>query len=271
MERAALVVDRQRVAGLIDDMAEVVVLEPRHAVPAEDPQEPLGPGAVGKSHGTHRIPDADESDADGIAGLVDAILYPERLRALPRVLPVRVGIGPVVEAVDVVRCLHGAAQIRLRAPAPRHDAAGGDEAGQAAHRVGATAEAEEVDGVTRVVDAGEIRIEVPQVAREPIPERAAERAQELQAAGADSVVVEDDLARLVRRGHDVDRFVELVDVGAAVLDGGVAGAVRAEHDVARHVRLPTAPRPARVRSRGTKGVIVPAAMSRRMLTSRTPR
>ncbi len=141
--------------------------------------------------------------------------------------------------VRLVRLVHGATQrvLVLQRP-PVHDATSADQPRQGPHGEGAPAESEEEDPVAGVVHAHQRGVEILHVARQPPPKRAPHDLEQLEALGANPIVVERHLRgapSLVPVPVGIHGLVELEDVGATTLDGTIPGPVGAQDDVARRV------------------------------------
>ena len=145
--------------------------------------------------------------------------------------------GPIPVAVRPVGPANEAPQIAVRSTllmTAIHDSASRDQPAQRAHREGTSAKAEQEDPVARLVDPGEIGIELAYVATEPEAKGATQRRQHFEAAGAHAIVVEPDLADLVGIrpvALEINGLVELEDIGASTFDRDVSRTIRANHDI----------------------------------------
>jgi hypothetical protein len=109
-----------------------------------------------------------------------------------------------------------------------------NQPGERAHGERAAAEAEQVDGISRLVHTAELAIELLDITAEAVAGRASENPQPFEGFGADAIVIERELPgqRLIRTvSVHIDGFEQLEDVGAAVLYCRVPGAVGADDDV----------------------------------------
>src|SRR5262249_48376345 len=120
------------------------------------------------------------------------------------------------------------------------EAALADHPHQQAHRERAAAEAERKDLVAFFVVAAGEGVEVPDIAPDADPERAAEKRKRLEVLGSHSLIVERDLPPQPGRRHrvDVECLIEPPDVGLEKLRRAVSGAVGQQHDVLWHAPSP---------------------------------
>src|SRR5262249_48761242 len=120
------------------------------------------------------------------------------------------------------------------------EAALADQPHQQAHRAGAAAEAERKYLIALFVIAAGEGVEVPDIAPDANPERAAEKRERLEILGSHALVIEHDLPPQSGRRHrvDVERLIEPPDVGLEKLRRAVSGAVGQQHDVLRHTPSP---------------------------------
>jgi hypothetical protein len=267
VERVPLVVERKRVAGVADLLAQLVIRHRKGPDPLVDAARQLGEGSA---IGGDRIPCPDEADLldgllpdlvvshlmagaapqvdDAVASLAQHVDEPDRhlagmllgllhapllrlLRSLQRQL-VAVAIGAIGVADVAIELLLG--QVAQHALV-------GDEPGQDPDREGAPAEAEDVDGVAGLVILAKEPVEGGDVALEPDPEDAAQDRERLEGRGADAVVVMGDLPdRTLRRLAEIERLVEPPNIRPEELARAVAGPIRKQDDVLCHRDPPRA-------------------------------
>ncbi|MCX5723768.1 MAG: hypothetical protein NTX84_04455 [Nitrospirae bacterium] len=113
--------------------------------------------------------------------------------------------------------------------------------GQRSNGIGAAAEPEQIEAVSRLVDVNEFGIQIANVLRKSHPERTTDDLQGKKGRTSYPIVIESDLrptTRIILVPLNIDGFIELEDVGATRLDVPVTGAVRAKHDILIRHSLP---------------------------------
>ena len=215
LELHAVLVDGQRMAGVVDDAADVGVVE-LEAAPA-DPVQPRARDA----ERAHRVEHAEEAHAHvGVREAAQLLLVGREALLGPGAV---VGPGELL----VARIAHVGAQ----------QAAGRQEPAQAARRVGAARVAEDVDVVARPVVERQEAVGLQDVGAQPRAEQPAGQPMRAAAAGADAGVVI-DVRRRPEPGLRIDHRGEQADVGLMV--GAVRvvpGSVQAD-DQAGHTLTP---------------------------------
>src|SRR5688572_121393 len=224
-ERAAHLVERDGMPGMRHQLAQGRVVE---FVLGRVVQQVQHAEMVGDAERAHRVPHADQVYADVLRArcrLVElpAFLEPVVARFLARTIAVpEHGLDPLPGVL-------------VRYAGEIEQAAARGEAAEAAHRVGAAAEPEQIDGIARLIGAAQPGVGALDIAIEAQANAAAQRAIHQAGIGADARVV----AVLLSHAFGVllcDAGVQAHHVGwrrnaALLLIRGVPGTVTANDDV----------------------------------------
>ena len=266
MERVALVVERQRVPRPLYPSVQVEIAH------GERPDEPVDrPGQLVDRQpvGVHGVPQPDERDLERRVGVGLGLADPPGVPILERRLGLGLadshdvpiarssaqavpgidegvaqrangpdqpaGHGKPLAAIGAIRRSHVPRELGLVAVVA-HQALIHHQADQNADGECAAAEPEGVDAVAGPVRPADERVQVAHVAGEAHAKRAAQQRQRLEGRGTNAVVVERELAGLLRilGVGQVDRLVDAPDVGLGQLARAVPRSIRAENDVPGH-------------------------------------